>query len=62
VTAGATMDVNDLRVLVMVAGLALFLGIWVWSWSSRRRAAFDEAARLPFADDDAGIEARGEQR
>lgn len=56
------MDVNDLRVLVMVAGLALFLGIWVWSWSAKRRDAFDEAARLPFADDETGLDARGEQR
>ena len=56
------MDVNDLRVLVMVAGLALFLGIWVWSWSAKRREAFDEAARLPFADDESGLQARGEKQ
>ena len=47
------MDVNDLRVVVLVAGLVLFLGIWAWAWSSKRRADFDEAARLPFADDEA---------
>jgi cytochrome c oxidase cbb3-type subunit IV len=46
------MNVNDLRVLVMLAGLVLFIGIWVWAWGSKRRAAFDEAARLPFADDE----------
>jgi len=56
------MDVNDMRVVVMVLGLVLFLGIWAWSWSSKRREGFDEAARLPFADEEPGTENRGEQR
>ena len=56
------MDVNDLRVLVMVAGLALLLGFMDWSRGSKRRDAFDEAARLPFADDETGSHPRGEQR
>jgi cytochrome c oxidase cbb3-type subunit 4 len=56
------MDVNDMRVVVMLLGLVLFLGIWAWAWSSRRRAAFDEAAQLPFLDDKPGSAARGEPR
>jgi cytochrome c oxidase cbb3-type subunit 4 len=56
------MDVNDMRVVVMVIGFVLFLGIWAWSWSSRRREAFDEAAHLPFLDDDSGLENDGEKR
>ncbi len=28
-----------------------FLGIVVWAFSSKRKAAFDEAARLPFEED-----------
>jgi cytochrome c oxidase cbb3-type subunit 4 len=56
------MDVNDARSLLMVLGLVLFLGIWVWAWSKRRRADFDEAARLPFADEEPGLGARGEKR
>ncbi|MBN8492324.1 MAG: cbb3-type cytochrome c oxidase subunit 3 [Burkholderiales bacterium] len=56
------MDVNDARVVVMLFGLALFLGIWAWAWSKRRKADFDEAARLPFADEEPGRGARGEQR
>jgi cytochrome c oxidase cbb3-type subunit 4 len=56
------MNVNDMRVVIMVLGLVLFLGIWVWSWSSRRRAAFDEAARLPFLDDESALEGPGEKR
>ncbi len=29
----------------------LFLAITVWAWSARRKADFDEAARLPLEDD-----------
>jgi cytochrome c oxidase cbb3-type subunit 4 len=56
------MDVNDMRVAVMLLGLVLFLGIWAWTWSSRRRAALDEAAQLPFADDASGSDSHGEKR
>jgi hypothetical protein len=31
------MDVNDMRVVIMLVGLVLFVGIWAWTWSSRRR-------------------------
>ena len=31
--------------------LITFLGIVVWAFSSKRKSAFDEAARLPFDDD-----------
>lgn len=32
--------------------MVLFLGIAVWAYSSRNRAVFDEAARIPLDDDD----------
>jgi cytochrome c oxidase cbb3-type subunit 4 len=56
------MDINDARSVLVVLGLVLFLGIWAWAWSKRRRADFDEAARLPFADENPGPQARGEKR
>jgi cytochrome c oxidase cbb3-type subunit IV len=56
------MDVNDLRVVVMVSGLMLFIGIWIWAWGSKRRSAFDEAARLPFADDEPPARRAGAER
>jgi len=56
------MDVNDMRIAVMLLGLVLFLGIWAWSWSSRRREAFDEAAQLPFLDDAPAARDNGEKR
>ena len=51
-----------MRVAVMLLGLVLFLGIWAWTWSSRRRAAFDEAAQLPFADEGSSLDTHGEKR
>ena len=30
--------------------LITFLGIVVWAYSGKRKSAFDEAARLPFED------------
>jgi|JRYJ01.1.fsa_nt_gb cbb3-type cytochrome oxidase subunit 3 len=47
------MDVNDMRVVVTVAGFVLFIALAVHTWSRRRRPDHEAAARLPFADDDA---------
>lgn len=46
------MDINDIRSAVTVLGLVLFLALWRWVWASRRRAAFDAAAQLPFQGDE----------
>ena len=35
--------------------LILFIGIVFWAYSSRRKRAFDEAARLPLEDEDAHV-------
>lgn len=45
------MDVNDLRSIVTVVSLLVFLGIVAWAWSKRNQARFDEAAQLPFHDE-----------
>ena len=42
------MNLNDVRSLVTLIGLALFLGLAVWTWWPTRRQALDNAARLPF--------------
>ncbi len=44
------MDVNTLRIAVMVASLALFVALMRHTWSRRRRAEHDAAAMLPFAE------------
>jgi cytochrome c oxidase cbb3-type subunit 4 len=45
------MDVNDLRSIVTVISLVIFLGIVWWAWSKRNQARFDEAAQLPLKDE-----------
>jgi cytochrome c oxidase cbb3-type subunit 4 len=47
------MDINQMRAAVTVLSLFCFIGLVFWVWASHRRAAFDEAARLPFLDDEA---------
>ncbi len=42
------MDINLLRSIVTVVTFLVFIGIVLWAWSTRNRARFDEAARLPF--------------
>jgi cytochrome c oxidase cbb3-type subunit 4 len=46
------MDINDLRSAVTVLGLLLFVALVARVYAGRRRQAYDEAARLPFAADE----------
>lgn len=46
------MDINDFRSLITVLGLLCFLGIVAWAYSKGSKKGFDEAANLPFAEDD----------
>ena len=41
-----------LNSILTVFFFILFIAIVVWAWSSKRKAQFDEAARLPMDDDD----------
>jgi len=36
--------------------LVLFVGIVVWAWSGKRKQDFDEAANIPFNEDDTPTE------
>jgi cytochrome c oxidase cbb3-type subunit 4 len=47
------MDLNDLRSVLTVLLLVVFVAIVGWAWSRRNQPAFDEAARLPFEEDTA---------
>ncbi len=55
------MDINDIRSATTVVSLLLFIALVAWTWSRSRRQAFDEAARLPFAEGD-DIESAGEHQ
>jgi cytochrome c oxidase cbb3-type subunit 4 len=46
------MDINDLRSITTVLGLICFLGIVVWAYGKSSKKGFEEAANLPFADND----------
>jgi len=49
------MDINDLRSIVTVLAFLSFVGIVWWAYGKGARKGFDEAANLPFADDDAEV-------
>jgi len=42
------MDINDLRTLVTVVSLVLFVGLMIRTWTPSRREAHAQAARLAF--------------
>lgn len=46
------MDLNDARSVLTVLSLVCFIGIGLWAFSGRARKGFDEAALLPFSEDD----------
>lgn len=45
------MDVNLARSIFTVVCLCVFVGIAAWAYSRRNKAQFEEAARLPLAED-----------
>ena len=46
------MDINDLRGLSTLFLMIAFIGLCFWAYSSKRKKAFDDAAHLPFADEE----------
>jgi len=46
------MDINDLRGLSTLFLMIAFIGLCFWAYSRKRKKTFDEAALLPFADDE----------
>lgn len=45
------MDLIVARSIFTVVCLCVFVGIGVWAYSRRNQAQFEEAARLPLAED-----------
>lgn len=46
------MDINDLRGLSTAFLMFAFIGLCFWAYSRKRKKAFDEAANIPFADEE----------
>lgn len=51
------MDINLMRSLVTVAAFCCFIAIALWAYSKSARAGFEEAAMLPFEDDEDSVQA-----
>ena len=46
------MDINTLRGLGTVFAFVAFVGVVIWAYSASKKKDFDEAAQLPFADEE----------
>lgn len=46
------MDIHDLRGISTGVLLVTFIALIVWAYSRKQKKGFDEAANLPFADED----------
>lgn len=51
------MDLTTLRSAVTLLSFLVFVGIVYWACSAKNKVRFDEAANLPFLDDDAELPA-----
>ncbi len=45
------MDINDWRGVATIMVMVGFLAVCAWAFSGKRKQRFDEAANLPFADE-----------
>lgn len=53
------MSAGLLSGLVTAILIVVFLAAVAWAWSGRRRADFDQAARLPLEDDESARDGEG---
>jgi len=56
------MDLNDIRSIVTLLSLALFLALMVWTWWPTRRPGLDAAAQLVFTGEADTVAAHGEAK
>jgi cytochrome c oxidase cbb3-type subunit 4 len=45
-------DVNTLRIAATLVSFATFIGIAAWAYARRNGGRFEEAAHIPFSDED----------
>ena len=46
------MDYSLVQSIWTVVVTVLFIGIVIWAWSGKRKQRFDEAANIPFDEDE----------
>lgn len=56
------MDINDLRGLSTVFMMIAFIGVVFWAYSKKRKKTFDEAANLPFEDEELNQRTKDEEK
>ena len=56
------MDIDTFRGVMTAVLMALFVALVIFAYAKKRRAHFDEAARLPLGDDYAPPPADHEER
>jgi cytochrome c oxidase cbb3-type subunit 4 len=56
------MDIEVLRSIMTVVSFVTFIGIVLWAWSGNAGRAFEEAAQLPFEEDDGAVQRGRELR
>ena len=49
------MNIGILQGIGTVLAMVAFIGVCIWAWSSKNKQRFDEAAQLPFMDDDLDV-------
>ena len=50
------IDINTLRGLLTLFLLILFICLFGWAYSKKRTSSFNEAANLPFADEELSLQ------
>lgn len=55
------MDINTVRIIILLVLFVAFIGVWIWAWSSARKTAFGEASMLPLEEDDGQIPGTGKE-
>ncbi|MFJ4145076.1 cbb3-type cytochrome oxidase subunit 3 [Pseudomonas sp. NPDC089734] len=50
------MDIGMIRGLGTLVVMVAFIGLALWVFSPKRKAEFDDATMLPFADDPKAVE------
>ena len=56
------IDQNDLRSLSTLMLFIAFIGVCISVYRGSRKEFYDEAANLPFVDDDADVKGRGDEQ
>ena len=56
------MDINDLRGISTLLLMIAFISLCGWAYSKKRKRSFDEAANLPFDDEEMNRRTMREER